>query len=159
MPTVTRPVLQGRWRLPAVSGVLYLVAGGLNAGPLLTGARPAVAGVLASAAYGAVWLVWAFVAGRFNNSRTMRGMAGFWAVVIAIAAICSTFVRLDARSGVAASGWIVASLLEVAAAPLYGLAGVLAGEPLMSLTAITVVAGGLTMAIAATARSLAPAAS
>jgi hypothetical protein len=158
VPPVTRSVVR-RWYLPVLIGVLYLVAGGLNAGPLLAGARPTIAGVLASAAYGAAWLVWAFVAGRFNSCRSLRGMAGFWAMVIASAAICSTFVRLDARNGVAASGGMVASLLVVAAAPLYGMAGAFASEPLTALTAITVATGALTMALAAAARRLAPAAS
>lgn len=147
------------WHLPVLVGVLYLVAGSLNAQPLLAAARPTAAGMLASAAYGAAWLVWAFVAGRSNSCRTMRGMAGLWAVVIASAAICSTFVRLDARSGVAASGWMVASLLVVAAAPLYGLAGAFTGEPLTALTAITVATGALIVALAATARRLARGAS
>jgi hypothetical protein len=148
-----------RWPLPVLVGVLYLVAGGLNAGPLLAAAHPPIVGTVASAAYVAAWLVWAFVAGRYNSCRSLRRMAGFWAVVIASAAICSTFVRLDARSGVAASGGVVASLLVVAAAPLYGMAGAVASEPLTALAATTVATGALTIALAATARKLAPAAS
>lgn len=158
MPTVTTPAVR-RWLLPVLIGVLYLVAGSLNAGPLLAAARPTAAGMLTSAAYGSAWLVWAFLAGRANSFRTMRGMAGLWAVVIASAAICSTFVRRDARSGVAASGWMVASLLVVAAAPLYGLTGAFTGEPLTALTAITVVTGALTLALAVTTRWLVGAAS
>ncbi|HSK32729.1 MAG TPA: hypothetical protein VK903_04530 [Propionicimonas sp.] len=155
---MNRPVVR-RWALPILVAGLYLVAGFLNAGPLLAGARPGVAGQVASVAYGAAWLGWAFVAGRGNGSRSLRGMAGFWALVIASAAMCSTFVRLDARSGVAASGWTVASLLVVTTAPLYGLAGAFTGEPLTALTAIAVGTGALTVALAAAARKLAPAAS
>ncbi len=148
-----------RWQLPALIGVLSVVAGCLNAGSLLAGARPGVAGLLASSAYGAAWLAWAFVAGRGNSCRTIRGMAGVWAVVIASAAICSTFVRLDAGSGVAGSGWMVTSLLVVTGAPLYGLAGLFPGEPLTMLTAVAVATGALSLAGAAAARRLAPEAS
>jgi hypothetical protein len=155
---VNTPIVR-RWQLPALIGVLYVVAGFLNAGPVLAGARPTVAGLLASSAYGAAWLGWAFVAGRGSSCRTIRGMAGTWAVVIASAAICSTFVRLDARSGLAGSGWMVTSLLVVTGAPLYGLAGLFSGEPLTVLTAVAVGTGVLSLALAAAARKLAPAAS
>jgi hypothetical protein len=145
--------------MPVLIGVLYLLAGALNAGPLLGAARPTAAGMLASTAYVAAWLVWGLVAGRSDSCRALRGMAGLWAVVIASAAICSTFVRLDARSGVTESGWMVTSLLVVATAPLYGLTGAFTGEPLVVLTAVTVATGVLTLALAATARRLAGAAS
>jgi len=158
VPTVAMSVVR-RWLLPVLIGVLHLVAGALNAGPLLGAARPTTAGMLASAAYVVAWLGWALFAGRSDSCRTVRGMAGLWAVVIASAAICSTFVRLDARSGVAAGGWMVTSLLVVAAAPLYGLTAAFTGEPLVALTAITVATGALTVALAATARRLAGAAS
>ncbi len=154
---VSTPVT--RWQLPALIGVLYLTAGALNAGPLLAGTRPTDAGLLASSTYAAAWLGWAFVAGRCNSCRTIRGMAGLWAVVIASAAICSTFVRLDAPTGMDASGWMVTSLLVVTGAPLYGLAGFFSGEPLTVLTAITVATGVVTLALAAAAQKLAPAAS
>jgi hypothetical protein len=131
----------------------------LNAGPLLAAARPTIAGMLTSTAYVAAWLLWALVAGRSDSCRTLRGMAGLWAVVIASAAICSTFVRLDARSGVTASGWMVTALLVVAAAPLYGLTAAFTGEPLVALTVITVATGALTVGLAATARRLTGAAS
>ncbi len=148
-----------RWLLPVLIGVLYLVAGVVNAGPLLGAARPTTAGTLTSSAYLAAWLVWALVAGRSDSCRTVRGMAGLWAVMVASAAICSTFVRLDARSGMAASGWVVTALLVVAAAPLYGLTAAFTGEPLVALTAITVATGALTVGLAASARTLAGAAS
>ena len=156
--TVNTPVAR-HWLLPVLIGVLYLVAGAVNAGPLLGAARPTTAGTLTSSAYLAAWLVWALVAGCSHSCRTVRGMAGLWAVMIASAAICSTFVRLDARSGVAASGWMVTALLVVAAAPLYGLAAAFTGEPLVALTAITVAAGALTVGLAGTTRWLAGAAS
>lgn len=159
MAIVTSSVVVRRWHLPALIGVLYLAAGYLNAGSLLAGVRPSVAGVVASAAYGAAWLAQAFVAGRSNSCRTMRGMAGFWAVVIACAAICSTFVRLDARSGIAGSSWMVAALLVGATAPLYGLAGAFGGEPLTLLTVVSVTFAALALGLAAAARKLAPAAS
>jgi hypothetical protein len=145
--------------LPVLIAVLYLVAGVVNAGSLLGAARPTTAGTLTSTAYLAAWLVWALVAGCSDSCRTVRGMAGLWAVMIASAAICSTFVRLDARSGVAASGWMVTALLVVAAAPLYGLTAAFTGEPLVALTAITVATGALTVGLAASARKLAGAAS
>lgn len=148
-----------RWQLPVLVGALSLAAGFLNAAPLLAGTRPTLPGLVASVAYGAAWLCWAFVVGRGNSSRTIRGMAGLWAVVIASAAICSTFVRLDAGSGIAASGWMVTSLLVATGAPLYGLAGFLPGEPLTALAAITVATGALTMVLATAARRLAPTAS
>ncbi len=152
------PVVR-RWLLPVLIGVLYLVAGVVNAGPLLGAARPTAAGTLTSTAYLAAWLVWALVAGCSDSCRSVRGMAGLWAVMIASAAICSTFVRLDAPSGVAGSGWMVTALLVVAAAPLYGLTAAFTGEPLVALTAITVATGALTVGLAATARKLAGAAS
>ncbi len=157
-PTVTTSVVR-RWLLPVLISVLYLVAGTLNAGTLLSAVRPTAAGMLTSTAYLAAWLAWAFAAGRSDSCRTLRGMAGLWAVMIASAAICSTFVRLDVRSGVAASGWMVTALLVVAAAPLYGLTAAFTGEPLAALTAVTVATGALTVALAAGARRLAAAAS
>ena len=156
--TANTPVAR-HWLLPVLIGVLYLVAGVVNAGPLLGAARPTTAGTLASSAYLAAWLVWALVAGCSHSCRTVRGMAGLWAVMIASAAICSTFVRLDVRSGVAASGWMVTALLVVAAAPLYGLTAAFTGEPLVALMAITVAAGALTVGLAGTTRWLAGAAS
>ncbi|HEY3408401.1 MAG TPA: hypothetical protein VGK53_09545 [Propionicimonas sp.] len=148
-----------RWLVPVLIGVLYLVAGVANAGPLLGAGRPTTAGTLTSTAYLAAWLVWALVAGCSDSCRAVRGMAGLWAVMIAVAAICSTFVRLDARSGVAASGWMVTALLVLAAAPLYGLTAAFAGEPLVVLMAVTVAAGALTVGIAGTTRWLAGATS
>ena len=156
--TVNTPVAR-HWLLPVLIGVLYLVAGVVNAGPLLGAARPTTAGTLTSSAYLAAWLVWALVAGCSHSCRTVRGMAGLWAVMIASAAICSTFVRLDVRSGVAASGWMVTALLVVAAAPLYGLTAAFTGEPLVALTAITGATGALTVGLAGTTRWLAGAAS
>ena len=153
VPTLTTSVVR-RWLLPVLIGVLYLVAGVVNAGPLLGAARPTTAGMLTSTAYLGAWLVWALVAGCSDSCRTVRGMAGLWAVMIASAAICSTFVRLDARSGVAASGWMVTALLVVAAAPLYGLTTAFTGEPLVALTAITVATGALTLGLAGTTRWL-----
>jgi len=158
VPSVGSPVMR-RWLLPVLIGVLHLVAGALNAGPLLAAARPTAAGMLTSAAYVAAWLGCALFAGRSDSCRTVRGMAGLWAVVIASAAICSRFVRLDARSGVAAGGWMVTSLLVVAAAPLYGLTAAFTGEPLVALTAITVATGALTVALAGATRWLARTAS
>jgi hypothetical protein len=155
---VTTSVVRRRL-LPVVIGVLYLLAGALNAGPLLGAARPTTAGMLTSTAYVAAWLAWALVAGRSDSCRTVRGMAGLWAVVIASAAICSTFVRLDARSGVTDGGWMVTSLLVIAAAPLYGLTAAFTVEPLVALTVVTLITGALIVALAATARKLAGAAS
>jgi hypothetical protein len=156
---LTSPTVLRRWSLPILIGVFTLLAGYLNAGPMLSGARPGVAGVLASLGYCAAWLVQAFIAGRLNSCRTLRGMAGFWAVVIACAAICTTFVRLDARSGVGAGDWAVVSLLVATTAPLYGLAGAFTGEPLAVLAAVTAATGVLTLGLAAAVRKLAPAAS
>jgi hypothetical protein len=139
-------------------GVLYVVAGYLNAHSLLTGARPDLAGVLASGVYGTTWLMHAFDAGRRGSSRCVRAMAVFWAVVIAGSVICSTFVRLDTASGAAGGGWVVAALLLVVTAPLYGLASAFSGEPFTTLTSIAVASAILTIACAVTARRLAPAA-
>lgn len=138
------------WVLPALIGVLYLVAGYLNAHEFLSGAPPSLLGLVASATYGLVWLAHAFDAGRRGSSRDIRLMAVIWALVIAGTSLCSTYVRLNVASGVSftGGGWGAPALLLVLAGPLYGLVAPFNGEPLTFLTAVTVGAAALTMAFA-----------
>lgn len=155
------PATVGSWVAPALVVAMHVLAAAVNGRELLTGAQPAVVGVVGSALYLAVWLGHAVQAGLRRGYGDLRRIAMVWALVVAGTWLCSTFVRLDLVPGAAIpGGWVVPALLLVLAAPAYGLVVFVPGTPLSALIVVVVAAAVLTMAFAIGARRLAgPAAS
>lgn len=151
--------LLSAWLPRVLIGVSYVIAAAINARGLVATTRPGLAGVVASTCYLAAWLAHAARAGRCRECRALRRMAMYWAVTIGGTAICATLLPMRLGSGGMANpaNWVLPAIVLVIAAPLYGLAGWFATDPLAVLTAVAVGAAMLTIVVALVARRTSPA--
>jgi hypothetical protein len=129
----------------------YLVATVANAAEVLGGLPPTVIGVVASGLYLAAWLLFATVAGWRRGSADLRRTSVLWAVLVAGSALCGPLLR-QGIGGAAPGTEAGVALVVAAAAPLYGLAGLLATDTAAALVGVTVTAAALTMVLALLAR-------
>lgn len=143
--------------LPVCVATCHAGAALVNARELLLGLRPTPIGVAGSVAYFAVWLGYAFVAGRRRHCRSVRRMAVAWAVLVGGTAICGSLLRQNLGSGLnLAGGWSASALLVAVAAPLYGLAGLFSTDALTALVGVALGSAVLTMSSAQVGRRLRP---
>lgn len=131
--------------------MVYLAATVANAGEIVRGLPPTSLGVGMSALYLLGWLGFAVVTGCRPGSAALRRTSVVWAVLVAGSAVGGSLLR-GGRASSLPGGDVGAGLLVVVAAPLYGLAGLLATDTAAALVAVTVVVAALTMALALVTR-------